>query len=144
MTTPIKINLQSAMAAFAVANTPMYLFRKLRADHTIQETSKHASAKEIYASLKSSLSQPPKSLEDSVRPYAYLVALLFAGEAPFIMKARTISAPHHPWYSYLSNAVALEIRPTTTTEVHFQTKPGRPKISHSSSSTSSVRRTGLT
>ena len=75
MTDLSDVRLPLAEQAFAVANTPLFLLRKLRSDPAVLEIARVAQPKAILSALKKSLRRKPKTLSDAVSPYVYLVAL---------------------------------------------------------------------
>ena len=134
MTNTQDINLSGAEAAFAVANTPSYLLRKLRADSAVREAASRCSSRELLSALRRSINTEPKTLADLVRPYFYLVALYGAGHGNALENAKTMSAPYRKWFSQIANTLSLEYVPTTHIQVHL-TVSERPQIldkSHSS------------
>lgn len=68
-------NLSNAARIFSVANTPLFLLRKLREDASVQEIGRSFLPDEILVELRNALSATPADVEDFVRPYVYLVAL---------------------------------------------------------------------
>ncbi len=72
--------LQEAISSLAVANTPLFLMRKLRADEAVIQAAKSNTAEELIAAIKYEASKPAESAADYVRPYAYLVALSMSSD----------------------------------------------------------------
>ena len=74
MNSPREEDLTNAARVFAVANTLLFLVRKLRFDPLVQELGRRFSGTELLDALRSSVAEDPKNLEGAVRPYVYLVA----------------------------------------------------------------------
>lgn len=140
MTDPQDINLSGAEAAFAVANTPSYLLRKLRADPAIHEAARKYSFHELLRALKLSINKEPKTLSDLVRPYVYLVALYGAGHENTLEKAKSMSAPCYKWFSQIANTLSVEYVPTTQVQIRVTAVSGKPQIlDKSQSSTAHIK-----
>jgi hypothetical protein len=114
------IDTQTAERALAVANTPLFLLRKLRADPTVAELRQNYSAAEILSALKRSLKKTPKTLSEAVTPYLYLVALSGLPDVRFLREAETFAAPNTEWYSYLARLLVETYRPTSFKTIKVQ------------------------
>lgn len=117
MKKPDDIDTLGAEGSFAVANTPLFLLRKLRGDPAVIELARNFSASDILRALKKSIRKRPHSLSDSVRPYVYLIALSIVGDAAELKEASTLAAPDADWFSYLANFIFVTHRPTTYTKI---------------------------
>ena len=111
MTTSIP--LKSATAAYAVANTHLFLVRKLLEDELIRRWAKPLEIDEINALLESAISEKPADLEAEVRPYAYLAALAGKAGRKALAQAESRSAPYHPWYGDVCDALG-SLTPSVT------------------------------
>ena len=100
-----QIDLSQAEANFAVANTPLFLIRKLCADPAVQKISSSFSGDDILRTLKIDASDKPATLLDMVRPYAYLVALYFNKDASYLKKAAKIPVKHFDWFQDIANVL---------------------------------------
>ena len=94
-----QIDLTEAEAAFAVANTPQFLLRKLRADPAVRQIQSQFKGKDVLKALKAAVHHKPNTLRDSVRPYVYLVALFYYLDISYLRGAAKIVAPHFDWFS---------------------------------------------
>src|SRR4051812_21469407 len=71
----VKPDLSDAEFALAVANTPLFLLRKLREDEASRNIAIALPEAEIFRRMKQRLARKPKDLRERVEPYVYLVAL---------------------------------------------------------------------
>jgi hypothetical protein len=112
------VDLKQACRAFAVANTPLFLIRKLRQDTTVREISKSFSGEEILNRMKDLMARAPETIFDHAAPYAYLVALSLKEDDEFLRKAVTIPAPAHwIWFDYVANVLVRTYSPTAQTDI---------------------------
>lgn len=139
MTHGVPVSLRSVEMAIAVANTPPFLLRKLKKDPAIYELSRKLKPAQIFSELKSHLSRKPKSVEDLAWAYAYLFALFLAGEWKFIRAAKSLDAPHHAWFEYLANSLAVEFQPTNIQQVRIPQNPVKAGLSSKSGTQTSRR-----
>jgi hypothetical protein len=113
MTSPSQLNTSSAEMTFVVANTPLFLLRKLRSDPVVVEMSTSIPAAQIFKALQKSIRRKPKTIKDSVRPYVYLVALSLLRDQSYLRQAATLSAPHAEWFTYLAKILTKTNTPTS-------------------------------
>jgi hypothetical protein len=101
-------NLASAKQTYAVANTPLFLIRKLREDSAVLEISSSFEGSAIIEALKEVLEHNPQTPEEYVRPYVYLVALAQKPQNVFLRQALSLAGHEKwDWYEYVA-AVLLE------------------------------------
>jgi hypothetical protein len=124
-------NLTNAETTFGLANAPLFLLRRLRADPEIRRMSEMSVA-DLFANLRKSLKQKPKTFRSMVRPYVYLAALSLKNDVRALHRATALKAPHHEWFEYLANVVKQTYVPTTTTVYHVS-----PSLNRTSPITSS-------
>ena len=105
MKTPGQMNLDGAQGIFAAANTPLFLLRKLRADPDVQRINSDCDAEDILEVLNSAVLHKPQTLEDMVRPYAYLVALSLNQTKSYLERGAKIPAPYHVWFQYIAEVL---------------------------------------
>lgn len=105
-----------------VANTPLFLLRKLRTNQTVAEIAQFSRGSLVLSALKEALKQEPKTLRKTVLPYVYLVALSMMPESSFLQSAAKFKSPHHDWYSYLVEALIQSYRPATIKTIEIPTK----------------------
>ena len=113
MKRPDQIDLDGPQRIFAVANTPLFLLRKLRADPEVQRMSTDCDAEDVLDALNAALPSQPQTLEDLVRPYAYLVALSFDQTRSYLERAAKIHAPYHNWFKYIADVLIRKYKVTS-------------------------------
>lgn len=113
MKTPDRIDLDGAQRIFAAANTPLFLLRKLRADPEVQRMSSDCDAEDVLDALNDAVLRRPKTLEDLVRPYAYLVALSLNQTKSYLERAAKIHAPYHNWFKYIADVLIKKYQATS-------------------------------
>jgi hypothetical protein len=106
------LDLADAEMALAVANTPLFLLRKLRSDSSVQSISRAKSVAEILDALIFQLKRQPENLTQEVEPYVYLVALSMKRDLPSLKQAANMDAPHTKWFRYLAEVLVDEYKPT--------------------------------
>jgi hypothetical protein len=118
----VEADLGQAVQAFALANTPLYLLRKLREDPALQEIGRQFSGEQILVALEEALKQEPKSLLDFAKPYAYLVALSFKADGkPLSEAAKLPNTNKWEWFAYIQAVLTQTLVPTAT--FHIESKP---------------------
>jgi hypothetical protein len=117
-----EIDLTEATQAFAVANTPLFLVRKLRADEAVRSLARELGEQELLEGLRLSIAEQPRDLTSAVRPYALLVALSLKLQADGIKKAAEISAPNWEWFDYISNYLSTSFHPVQSTRIVLSTQ----------------------
>ncbi|MER8734361.1 hypothetical protein NKH28_32010 [Mesorhizobium sp. M1227] len=110
-------DLRNAVTAFVVANTPLFLLRKLQSEESlIRQINESTSERALISKLKAALRTKPKNLHSAVRPYVYLVAL--ANREAF-MALKQFAGHHYeayPWFEYLTDVILQTGQTTTMTE----------------------------
>ncbi len=106
-----------------VSNTPSYLFRRFRADPSVQWLGNHLSEIQLAAATSTFGNKPQKSFVDRVYAYAYLVAMSFK-HAPAIRAAiHKHPLPVIEWGEELLQLVLSETFSETRTFVAFKITP---------------------
>lgn len=99
-------NLANATQMYAVANTPLFLIRKLREDSAVFEIAASFSGSVIVDELKAILEREPRTAEDFVRPYVYLGALAQKPEDSFLRQALALPGRERwDWYEFVAGAL---------------------------------------
>jgi hypothetical protein len=98
-------DLTEAIRILGIANTPLFLVRKLQADPVVREISEVCSSEDILAALRNSTGNEPASAEEEVLPYVLLVALWFKPEISGLEQAAGLSAETLNWYTYIADAL---------------------------------------
>jgi hypothetical protein len=136
-------NYRNAEAAFVVANTPLFLLRKLRSDPVVRTIAFDLSDDEIISALRAAVRQKPTDIREAVLPYVYLVALSIKGKFASLKQAVDIDAPHAEWFKYIGNYLLQSFTPSTSQTVVLP-KITLPQPSISSSSKPTVKNFKMT
>lgn len=104
------VDLSGAIAIFAVANTPLFLARRLQSESVVHELVYSFDGEMILSALKDSIQNKPRNLEEEVFPYVLLVSLFFKGDA-LLEAAMKMEARNHPWFSYLAKVLRKKYVP---------------------------------
>jgi len=102
---PADFDLSNASRAYAVANTPFFLLRKLQSDPSARAICEACPGHEIVEELRSLVAAEPLDAIEAVRPYVYLVSLWFKPEIDHLQEAAKLEASIHIWYSYLAEVL---------------------------------------
>ena len=114
-----KIDLKRAGESFAVANTPLFLIHRLRSDPAVQEIARSStSGKTVLQALKKAISRKPRTLNDAVRPYVYLVVLSMIRDISFLKEASHLEAMHSNWFSYIAGVLLKTYSPTSLETIY--------------------------
>jgi hypothetical protein len=133
-----KIDISDAASIYAISNTPLFLERKLRIDSAVRLISSLFSAKEILSELITTVLDEPETLQDTVRPYVFLIALLLKGEILYLRKAAKIEAPHYKWFQYIADNLVNGFHTTVVQEIPSPSLPINPhSIARTTSSNTS-------
>lgn len=101
-----------SVGAFAVANTPSFLVRKLRADPEVNGL-KSKGSENLLRELAKSVKKKPKSLEDAVLPYVFIVALSLTDDGNALRKAASFKPRYARWYSEIATQLLSAYKPST-------------------------------
>jgi predicted nucleic acid-binding protein len=99
-----------------VANTPLFLLKKLRQDSSVIALSKRHSASEILAALQITLrrSDLPRN---SVQPHILLVALSLKKDRKFLNLALSLEASQFRWYKDIATALLQKMVAETNSTI---------------------------
>jgi hypothetical protein len=114
-----RLDLSRAASDLLVANSPMFLLRKLATDAAVQTLAKETPTPVLLKALAQGLQRKPRSPRSSVLPYAILVALSQKGDFSALTEARKRRAPFHRWYSYLAAMLAQDAQATSFNALDF-------------------------
>jgi hypothetical protein len=112
-------NLKGARRSFSVANTPLFLIRKLKEDSIAEEISNKYGIDEILDVLRATTSVIPKTLDEFVSPYLLLVCLWKKTDVRGLTEAAEISAPYLSWYKCVCETLLA-----TFSQIQVQTIQG--------------------
>jgi len=93
-----KADIDGAQKIWAVANTPRYLVKKLRADGYSSLVATTVEPQEIFDALRESVSQEPADVRGAVLPYFLLVCLALKNQIGFLREAARLPATGYRWY----------------------------------------------
>jgi hypothetical protein len=113
MNLPISINLDEAKRAFVVANTPLYLARRLQQDSNVRKLS-DLSGDELLKLYTEAVTRSPVALDELVIPYVCLAALSLQGDLrPLKMTTGIRPAPGYKWLDYIQQVLIQSYNPTS-------------------------------
>jgi len=110
--TLLLVDMTSLYQAFAVANTPLFLLRKVK-ESPVTTLVQQYSSEEIFRALQDALREKPVDMSGFVAPFVYIVAIAEKGDLDLLAKAASLCAPFHNWYKEIGEAVVALARPTT-------------------------------
>lgn len=118
-------DLSQASESYLLANTPLFLIRKLQTDPIVQDISRSFSSKDILDALKISLRRYPSSIEEAVWPYLLVTALFLNGNTSDLQEAAGLTATNSKWYNYVAATLLARSSPLshTTVDVPLETSP---------------------
>ena len=106
-------NLDEAEAAFAAANTPLYLVRKLKADPAVQAISRIVKPDQILMELERTAGKNPTNLREAVVPFICLVALQMQPSDDFLLRTTKIIPSHGAdWFRTIRQVLLETFTPT--------------------------------
>lgn len=144
MTTIDQFPLTLAQQTFAVANTPLFLIRKLRVDPDVHEISRAFDGIQLLAELERSLQSKPENLRQSVLPYVLLMSLFFKGDKSFLTASGTVARNYEDdWFEYVRQVLIQTYRTTQFTTLKAQQPtstliPAHPKSASATSAPTSA------
>lgn len=117
MNFPPDSDLTGAVANLAIANTPLFLLRKLQTEPAVTEVANRFSADEIVSAIERYSQAQAQSDVDFVRPYVYLVALSRCGD-PYVFDRleRIGKTKGWEWFDYIRRVLKETLRPVNN---HF-------------------------
>lgn len=121
MKTLDEAHLARAASDYAVANTPLFLIRKLREDPVVHEISNSFRDEEILAAFRQAVEVEPQTAEDYVRPYVFLVALALKPRDICLRAAAQV--PHMEkwdWLEYVQRVLVASYVPTISETLRVQ------------------------
>ena len=124
------IDLTKSAQSYAVANTPLFLLRKLREDSGIYEYARKRSGQDILSDLRSAMAEPPKEIFDYVRPYAYLVALSLKHDADYLGRIADVTEAQRwawDWFEYLHHVLLQTSIPTAVQQSRMPPSSEKPR-----------------
>lgn len=117
MTVIPDFNLDEGMTILAVANTPIFLTRRLREMAAPQRILKTKGEQAIFAALVQLAPQLPVTLEDAAERYFYLVSLSFSDDMNWVRKSRALNFVGVKWIMEMTDYLLKIAKSTTITNV---------------------------
>jgi hypothetical protein len=102
---PNDVDLSQARYVYGIANTPLFLVRKLQDDPAIRRLGAECSGEQLVDALRLIAAREPASAAEAVRPYAFLVALWFNPKMEYLKEASNIQTPFFKWYGYIAQVL---------------------------------------
>ena len=135
MTTLATTTFEAAEEAYVLANTPLFLLRKLKHDPRVVALAHSESPEQLFDALTTAVTQTPVTLADKLRPFILLIALGIKGELSRLTQALNLTAPAKPeWFNYICRVLIETSLPTTRTTLKT------PEIMATSSASLSLTR----
>ncbi len=117
-----KTDFNSASSAYLVANTPLFLLRKLREDPNIGELARSVTSEQLFDALKYAAQKDANTLADRVRPFILLVALAIKGDINRLRETTGVRPPiRADWFDYLCRVLIETHRPTMRSTIKLAT-----------------------
>jgi hypothetical protein len=109
----IEANLTDASLTLAVANTPLFLLRKLKADPTVHEIAASFDGAVIVREISRLVCSEVRDATDYVRPYVYLAALSFLPDIRYLRAVAEIKGTKRwDWFDYINRVLLDTYIPT--------------------------------
>ena len=128
------LDLKQAAKIYGIANTPLFLIRKLQDDVSVRAISAAYSGPEIVGALRSMVAVEPCDPVEAVRPYALLVALWFKPEIDDLREAAEFETSIYSWYSYIAEVLLTKFSPVHDQVIEVPGQLSTPTASIESSS----------
>lgn len=117
-----------AAQVYGIANTPLFLLRKLQADAEVRAIGEECSGELILDALRAAIAIDPETPIEAVRPYALLVALWFKPTLEHLREAARFSPKDGPWrwFDYLAAALIETFSPVESQIIRVPASIGAP------------------
>lgn len=102
MTFNTSIDFSQTITSLVLANTPLFLVRKLVKDPAVQKLFHEVGPEIILSQLKTAVEKEPQDISEKAIIYASLIALSFSKDIKFLLAASKLSAPHLDWFEYIA------------------------------------------
>jgi hypothetical protein len=126
---PNDVDLRQASYVYGIANTPLFLVRKLQDDPAIRALGTECPGEQLVDALRLIAALEPASAVEAARPYAFLVALWFNPNIEHLREASTIQAPVHKWYAYIAQVLLETFSPVQSQSIEVAGELRTPVIS---------------
>jgi hypothetical protein len=124
---PNDVDLSEAGKIYLVANTPLFLTRRLQDDSSVDVLRRSCSGEDLYEGIVESLQFAPGDSVEAVRPFAYLIALRGQESPELFLKAARMRSDYHPWFKTVARALEATFVPHVNQTIWVEAP--RPTIS---------------
>jgi len=133
-----KIDLEEVVSTYLFANTPMYLYKRLRSNASIEELAKNTTLEVLLEEYDKRTSMEKRTAEEVAVAYALLVAVTFLGRSQPSVAFRNFDLSRLDWGNDIRDIFISETPPeteitvtadSTITEMKKQTSSGSTTIS---------------
>lgn len=108
---PSDVDLSEAGSVYLIANTPLFLARRLQTDPSADLLSRSCSGEDLYAGIVEALQKDPENSIEAVRPFMYLIALRGQDSPGLFFRAAELHSPRHPWYTTVARVLEATFIP---------------------------------
>lgn len=107
------IDFDQTVNSLILANTPLFLVRKLTRDSAVRRLLDEAGPEKILEQLRKATKTEPKDILEKAIIYAHLVALSLTDDVTYLQQASELSASHLEWFNFIAKELLARYRPTT-------------------------------
>jgi hypothetical protein len=115
---PADIDSTSLLRVFSVANTPAYLYKRLRQEPTLRALAERLSAPELGALFNELASQERRSLLDVARAYSALIAVSLKPFDDSQAVMQLLELDRLDWARSLAEIANASAQPTSVLEIN--------------------------
>ena len=137
---PEEVNLTDTANIYLIANTPIFLIRRLQADPSVYALAQLCAPLDLYAGIASSLAKSPNNPIEAVRPFAFLVALRIQNCAELFYRAAELPAPSLPWFPTVARMLGVTFVPNANVTM---TVTPAPSLNYFSGPTAAAAGSGV-
>lgn len=110
------VDLTEAGNTYLIANTPLFLLRRLQEDPAPDLLAQYFSSEELLSDLRRTLDESPENPVQAVRPFVYLLALRYQAlrgmlSAESFFEAARLPSQFHPWYATVARTLEATFVP---------------------------------
>lgn len=117
MTILSPIDLRDAATIVAVANTPIFLAKRMRELPAAQRARELFTPEQLFGALEQLVLRKPTSHDQVVEPFFYLSVLALHNQGVLLRKASELSAPNLRWFAEVAAYYYAAARPTSLVSV---------------------------
>jgi hypothetical protein len=135
----IEFDFAPAGKIYGIANTPLFLIRKLQVEPTARAIGDACAGSEIVEALRSMVNTEPANAAEAVRPYVLLLALWYKPEVDYLLEAAKLQTTIYGWYSYVAEVLRATFSSVQGQVIEVSGQLLSPTVSIESSSPSASR-----